>query len=337
MEYEITEVRDGTIIATEINTIKNRTKREVLIASIEIGQRLCEVKEIVPFGEWEQWLHDKVDYSQSTANNLMKIYKEYGDDQINLLGASKSQTFGNLSYSQAVALFALPAEEREDFVKDNDAENMTARQLQEAIKAKEAAESEKTVAENKLQGTEKLLEKTKDDKDRLEQALKKSDDEKTEAEKRADDEIKELREQLAKAAEPAAPSPKEIKKLRDEIRQKIESDFNKKEQQLTLEKKSAEDKTAEIEKNYQEQLKRMELDNESILRRQQEAERKLALSAPEAHQCNAYLTSIQQNFNNIKSVIDLLQKGNPEIAGKLRQGIQNVLVSLAEQLKAEGT
>ncbi|MBE6831694.1 MAG: DUF3102 domain-containing protein, partial [Ruminococcaceae bacterium] len=65
MVHEIKEYRDSVIIATEINTIKNRTKREVLTASIEIGQRLCEAKELVTHGEWEQWLHDSVDYSQS--------------------------------------------------------------------------------------------------------------------------------------------------------------------------------------------------------------------------------------------------------------------------------
>ena len=78
-------MRDAGVIAREINFIKEQTKRQMLAASMEIGARLCEAKELVGHGEWEKWLCENVDYSQSTANNLMRIYREYGSQQINLL------------------------------------------------------------------------------------------------------------------------------------------------------------------------------------------------------------------------------------------------------------
>lgn len=334
MTNEITEIRDAAIIAAEINVIKERTKREVLTASVEIGQKLCEAKELVNHGDWGQWLHDKVDYSQATANNLMRIYKEYGDDQINLLGSSKSQTFKNLSYSQAIALFALPAEEREDFVKENNVEDMSARQLQDAIKEREEAEAARVAAENRQKGTEKLLEKANDDKDRLEQALKKSDEDKATAEKNAADEIKVLQDQLAQAAKPATPSPEEVKKLRAEIRKKVEEEYQKKEQQLTLEKKSAEDKAEEIEKKYQDQLKSLKLDNESILARQQETEKKLALSAPEAQKFSVYFENFQLSLQKMQAAIKALSdSGNTETADKLRGALSKVIASMAESLR----
>ena len=103
-------------LAYEINFIKKQTLENVLKASVDIGERLTAAKELVPHGQWSDWLKEKVDYSQSTANNFMRIFREYGDEQISLSGKSKSQTFANLNYSQAVALFALPEPQREEFV-----------------------------------------------------------------------------------------------------------------------------------------------------------------------------------------------------------------------------
>lgn len=96
-------VRTPEIVAAEINSIKFQTRNVLLFNSIEIGKRLTEAKEMMEHGQFGKWLAEAVDYSQSTANNLMKIYEQYGADQGALFGDnSKSQTFGNLSYSQAL-------------------------------------------------------------------------------------------------------------------------------------------------------------------------------------------------------------------------------------------
>lgn len=136
------KIRTADMIAAEINAIKDQTRNIVLYNSIEIGRKLVEAKEIVGHGEWANWLENSVDYSQRTANNLMKIFKEYGAAQITLLGDNlNSQTYANLSYSQALALLGLPTEEREEFVKENNLEEMSTRELQEAIKEKQRLEA----------------------------------------------------------------------------------------------------------------------------------------------------------------------------------------------------
>ena len=332
----IVQVRDAKIIAAEVNTIKRQTQNYMLNSCIEIGRRLLEAKELVPFGSWTQYLKDEMDYSQSTADNLMRIAKEYGDNQINLFsGTSNSQTFKNLTYSQAVALFALPSDERTDFVQANDVESMTSRQLQDAIKAKEQAEAEKGKLQNVLDGTEQKLKIASENKDKLEQALKKSDDGKAAAERKAADEIIKLKDELAAAGadQTPAPSPEELEKMRAGVRAKIEAEFKEKENQLTLEKKTAEEKAAEIEKKYKERLKKLKLDNESITARQKAVEKKLAVSAPEAQQIDAYLKIIQQSFQNITAALHTLDGENPEMAGKLRKALCTVLESLVEQVK----
>ncbi|MFF2449347.1 DUF3102 domain-containing protein [Neobacillus sp. NPDC058068] len=148
-------VRTPIMIATEINSIKEQTKKMLLVNSIEIGRRLVEAKTLVPHGEWGKWLEESVDYSKSTANNLMKIFDQYGADQFSLFGSeAKSQALGNLSYTQAVALLGVPAEERETFVKENDIDSMSTRELQHVIK-------EKQEIEKKLKDAEALAKKEK--------------------------------------------------------------------------------------------------------------------------------------------------------------------------------
>lgn len=138
MNKEVTVIRTPDIVAAEINSIKNQTRNIVLFNSIEIGRRLVEAKGIMEHGNFGEWLKNAVDYSQSTANNLMKIYEEYGADQGALFGDNaNSQTLGNLTYSQAVALLGIPREEREAFVKENDVEALSVRKLQELVKERE--------------------------------------------------------------------------------------------------------------------------------------------------------------------------------------------------------
>ncbi len=156
---ELMNVRDTEVIAAEINHIKDQTRIMVLNNSIEIGRRLVEAKSIISHGQWGNWLEEKVNYSARTAQNLMRIFEEYGSNQISLFGDSNSQAFANLSYSQAVALLAIPdIEERETFVVENKVEEMSTRELQQAIKEKEKAEKE---LEEALRIAEELKTKAK--------------------------------------------------------------------------------------------------------------------------------------------------------------------------------
>lgn len=138
------------ILAAEIRTIKSQTGRMVLNASIEVGRRLTEAKAKLPHGSWGEYLKNEVDYSPSQAQNLMRVFREYGSDQQSLFGGeAKSQTFGRLTFSQALSLLVIPdEEEREKFVLENDVEHMSVRELNEALKARDEAEEKAVAAED---------------------------------------------------------------------------------------------------------------------------------------------------------------------------------------------
>ena len=129
-------------LVSEIRMITEQTKQVVLFNSIEIGRRLTEAKAMVKRGTWGTWLKERVDYSQRTANNFMKIYQEYGRNGL----AEKSQALANLSYTQALALIDRPEDERARFAEERKAGEMALRRLQEEVRQ----EKEKVTAVKEL-------------------------------------------------------------------------------------------------------------------------------------------------------------------------------------------
>lgn len=208
-------------IALEINTIKEQTRKLLIYNSIEIGRRLVEAKEIVDHGEWGKWLENEVSYSKSTANNLMKIFKEYGADQINLIGDNlKSQAFGDLSYSQAVVLLGIAPEEREKFIEENNINEMSTRELKKVIDEK------------------KKLEKELKNKDKAISELEKAFNSNAEAKRKQEEENKTLKnkiDELLKELEEAKNMPTEIKvetaDIEREYQEKLDS-LNKEKEEL---------------------------------------------------------------------------------------------------------
>ena len=126
-------------IAVEINVIKRETAETLARGSIKIGQLLQEVKESLPYGSWEDWLRDNVDYSVTTAQRFMKLADAYagqlasGDEDV-------AELLACMLPSKAYVLAQLAPAQRKAFVQENDTEHMSVREMQAAIKAKDEAE-----------------------------------------------------------------------------------------------------------------------------------------------------------------------------------------------------
>lgn len=215
---EITVERSSDVIAVEINSIKDQTRKMVLHNSIEIGKRLVEAKAIVSHGEWGNWLEESVDYSQSTANNLMKIYEEYGDGQAALFGGdANSETIASLPYTKALALLNIPSYEREEFVEENNVHDLSTRQLQEVIKEKKELEQKLEIYEEEAEVHNELSKQVDNYKqhiDILESKLEK-------AESNNDEElIKKLEQEKKESNAKLKEHSKKIKELEAELKKK---------------------------------------------------------------------------------------------------------------------
>ena len=120
--------RSADQIAIEICTIREQVATTAMVGACQIGKRLDELKALVPFGEWGDFIKHRIGYSQRQCDNLMQLYREYGE-----LGP-KSKSIANLSPTAALKLLALPAGEREAFAEEHDAANLSVRKLEQKIK-----------------------------------------------------------------------------------------------------------------------------------------------------------------------------------------------------------
>ncbi|HHY25584.1 MAG TPA: DUF3102 domain-containing protein [Desulfitobacterium dehalogenans] len=132
--------RTPLLIAAEINTIKHQVSKVLLFSAIEIGRRLAEAKSLIPYGEWGKWLEESVSYSRRTANNLIRLFEEYGSNQPAL---QDSQALAKLNYTQGIILLGVPEEERAQFIAELDLESMSTRELQKAVQERNRAAEER--------------------------------------------------------------------------------------------------------------------------------------------------------------------------------------------------
>ena len=307
---ELTIVRTPDVVAAEINAIKDQTRKLVLGNSIEIGKRLREAKEMIAYGEFGKWLEESVDYSHSTANNLMKIYEEYGASQGELFGASaKSQTFGKLSYSQAVALLGVPAEEREAFAEENHAEDLSVRELQKKVEEykteKESlerdAEESREIINTYINGAHELLEEQKKLKNQLKEEKRKAS---------------ELQKQLSNSSQVDAEASAKLKEAEEKIAA-LEAELNK---PVTIEADSVEKIPEEVERELEELRAKAA---QAELTQGEEAITKYKIHFDDLTKC---FSTLMEDLANIQ---------DKEKAGKFRDATRKLITIMSEKLAQE--
>ena len=200
-------VRSIEVIENEIIFFKAQASASML----EIGRRLIEAKEQIPYGEWQSWLAEKVEFSERTAQRFMKIAEGYKDaDTVAVLGTRK-----------ALALLAFEDIEREEFLaekhevngEEKTVQEMTSAELDEAIRAMKQAQAELAkVKQEKLDAEVRAENFAKD----AEKAKADADIAKASGKKMAED-MKILKGNLKDQKEQVEQSSAEADKLRREL------------------------------------------------------------------------------------------------------------------------
>ena len=334
---DIITARDIDIITTEIKTIEMQVAKAAIYGCIEIGKRLVEAKEMVGHGGWGKYLEEKVRYSQQWATNLMNLYKEYGGAQESLFESfANSQAFGNIDVTKHILLLAVPAEERAAFAEEHDAENSTVKELQAAIRERDAAQEQ---LHQQSAQTEKAREKAAELENQLDIAGGKLLESETQikqlrakaeaAEKKqldANGKVTELNEKLKKAKDAektakaalaqAKANPEIPEAMMEEMRRQVAAD-------------AAEQATAEIKK----QLEAAQIAAEEAEKRRQEAEAKVAeaekkiqLSNPDMVLVSTYLKEVQEQFNKMLGALKKVKLADPETGERLKANVRTKLL-----------
>lgn len=153
MEDNVVAVRSAEIVTAEIVMIRDNCRKVLMDSVIQIGTRLEELKQLVPQGQWTAYLTDKLGYKPSTAQNYMRIAREFGGGQVGLDGRTAADTFGSLGYSQLLPLLGMAEDEREELAEEHDLPSMSSREIAALVKERDEAKANA----DKLKEKDKLL------------------------------------------------------------------------------------------------------------------------------------------------------------------------------------
>lgn len=193
------EIGRGIETITEEILSYKRTAGESIL---EIGRRLKEAKALLSHGEWLPWLSEKVEFSERSAQNFMRLADAY----------QNPQTLADLGASKALVLLALSPVERDEFLSEKHdvrgaektVPEMSARELEEAIR-------QRKIAELKAEETARELDRQKEATAEAEAAAEKAQ----EAAEAARAEVEGAKSISLAAQERTAELERELKALRE--------------------------------------------------------------------------------------------------------------------------
>lgn len=325
-------------LAVEIVTFDRQAKITAVSCAIEIGERLLEAKDLVPHGEWGNWLKQNVNYSQSTANNFMRLYKEYGNDQGSLFTTmTNSQTIMNLDVSKALALTVLPAEEREEFVAEHDVENMSTRDLKEALQENKELKRQLEEKERQITESASQLDIAITERQKMQERLSETVNQNAGYEKSLQmkiDAAKKLEEEKKAAEVKQKESEKKVQELQCQMdnlkNQKPEVD-----QQMIGELQAEAEKQAE--RRFAQEVEKLKAEKEKAEQRAVEAEEKNKQLQDKANNerskelivFDEKFKSFQDNYNQINQLIARMETPTAE---KVRGAVRKLLSVMEQKL-----
>lgn len=210
---------EGRTIETITDEILD-AKRTGGEAILTIGRCLIEAKDMLPHGEWLPWLNERVEFSERTARNFMRLAREW----------TNRQTLADLGAAKALTLLALPAEEREQFVEDHNVIDMSARQLKEAIRERDEARKAAEVAKADASAAEQARAKMEADMAVVNASLTAAREEKQKADQEAarlENELAALKARPVEVAVETVVDPEAIEKAKAEAVAEIKAKLDK--------------------------------------------------------------------------------------------------------------
>lgn len=281
-------------------------KQQAGACIVEIGRRLIRAKELLPHGAWAGWLEEKVEFSERSAQNFMRVAKEY---------SSNPQPVADLGIAKALLLLQVPEEEREAFIEqphetadgEKTVAEMSKRELEKVIRERDEARSQIESAredavkwKNAADATEILLSNAKQ---KLEAAKEK--------EKSLSAEMSQYSADLQKAEQKKAAAEQEQKALAERVRELEEA---AKAEPIPAEVMPDEETLAKIRAEVlAEQKEAIEAANA----RAAEAAAKLEKAKnPAALRVNLCFEDVQAKIAVIESALHELRGDQPEVADK---------------------
>ena len=307
-EVEITCTRDIEDITAEILEAKRAGGEAILT----IGRGLIEAKALLAHGEWLPWLTERVEFSERSAQNFMRLAREW----------SNPQTLADLGASKALALLALPAEERADFIAsthvvdgaEKTTEELSSRELAQAIRERDEARREAEAARADAGAAEAARAKMAADMETANAALAAAREEKRRADQEAarlGAELAELKSRPVEVAVEQVVDPAAIEKARAEAVTEMQAKVDK--------AREARDRAEAKRKNAEQALEQIRLQ----LEEQAKAEKKAALgSDKDLAAFEVFFTQAQEIVDKMHGILLKVRGRDQDAASRLEKAIR---------------
>lgn len=319
--------RDLDIITEEIIFYKRQAGTSI----IEIGKRLNEAKAQLSHGEWLPWLREKVDISERSATNFMRLSREY----------SKSAEIADLGATKALALLALPDSERVGFAAEKHEVNgveksvadMTAEELKQAIRERDEARMAAEQAKVNAQAAEDSRAKMEADMAHLKELHQRAQDAadtKAQELAKAEAELAAIREKPVDVAVEYRTDPEELKAAKEEglseARKQGADILNAKEEQLAKKQSEADRLREELKAaRAAEKAATMNLQKAEQAAKDARADAERARRAAEvgkSQDFQAFKLYFDQAQRSVGEMEDLLRKAPPETREKMAKAME---------------
>ncbi len=322
------QLRTPEIIGAEIRMYVDAGRRVTLLCGIEIGRRLKEAKDLLAHGEWLGWLSRETDFSDRTAQRYMQAFEEYGAAQLGMFGPeTNATTLSDLPISKALALLSVPESDREAFAEEVDAEHLSTRELQQAIRERDEALKR---AEEKAQKWEEQAGTYASQVNDLQADLLEAGKQIRELENRPVDVAVERDEEAIQEAAKLARAKAEAEGAQRlaELQKKLDAAEKKAEKA----EKAAKLARAKAEKAGQTDKEAAAKAAQEAARARNEAEAlraKLKMADPTTAQFKAYFDQMQQLWGTLTEII---RRADPELQGKLKEAARALLKRFREDV-----
>lgn len=299
-------------IGAEIRNLTYQAKCMTVYYGVEIGRRLVEAKQMVGHGAWGDWVKKETEFSQSTATRFMRVFEEYGGEQIGIFGAvENSSTLQNISISNALRLLAVPKEEREEFAAEVDAAHLSARELERAIRERDEARSTAEAAKAEAVTAEKSRAKMEADMATLKNLQQSAQEAEEEARRELEAVRRELQELRDKPVDVAVEVDEAaVSKAVAEARAAANAEWKeklaaakRKLDDAAGEKKALEDKLQELRKKVKSAGEAGEQDRERLAGEVEALKKQLTMSRAEIVTFKAKLETMNASFAGVKGAL----------------------------------
>ncbi len=301
------EGRDIEAITNDILEAKRRGGEAILT----IGRCLTEAKQSLPHGEWLPWLNERVELSERTAQKFMKLAREW----------SNPNTLADLGASKALMLLALPDSERERFAEDHNVIDMSARQMEQAIRERKEAQEAAARAEAEAKTAEEARAKMEEDMKLLNARLSGAQEDREQAAQaaaRLEAELEELKARPVEVAVETVVDQEAVEKARAEAVAEMRAKLNK--------AREAKEAAEARRKNAEEALEQIRLQ----LEEQARAEKKAALGEDkDLAQFELLFDQTKETVNRMHGILLKVQSRDEDAAGRLSKA----LTALAEAVR----